>query len=160
MGGIYFAGFSGSITFPSCISGDVLPISKFVAALFSLPLYHSLPLWNSDADSDLDSHPVVQLFTWLSFPVAANAATLYKAFPEFSLFPAVQPSSTLSFSLSKKRQTLKNSLLACYLWKQLDSCQAGKYKIFTILDLELIWGDSSEDNNVRCPYIVKTFRYI
>ena len=49
-----------------------------------------LPLWNSDADADLESHPVDQLFTRPSFPVLQMQPG-HKASPEFSLFRAVHP---------------------------------------------------------------------
>ena len=55
---------SGAVLFPIYIETSQRPIFRSLY-LFRWPL----PLWNSDADADLESHPVDQLFTQPSFPV-------------------------------------------------------------------------------------------
>ena len=76
---------SGAVLFPIYIETSQRPIFRSLY-LFRWPL----PLWNSDADADLESHPVDQLFTQPSFPVL-QMQPVHKASPEFSLFRAVHP---------------------------------------------------------------------
>ena len=85
----------------------------------------SLALWNSDADSDLDSHPVDQLFTWLSVPISCKCCqSLYKA------FPSIPGRSTpgIHFSVSKKKK--KDPLLQynkCHLPRCLNVFYIGPF---------------------------------
>ena len=145
---------SGAVLFPIYIETSQRPIFRSLY-LFRWPL----PLWNSDADADLESHPVDQLFTQPSFPVLQMQPSP-QSIPGILSIPGRSPYSANIEGVRhyKKWKRMENFHFS-FLWKSTSGLSPVKSKEGYKRRKRQLRACSDLKTNPFCPKSIFAFKY-